>query len=257
MSQLAFLVNQDNCIGCHSCEMACKQQWQGVSTSSGSGGIVVEPNWRKVRHFEGGKYPKPVRLFLSLSCQHCEEPACAQACPTRRYIKRDPEWIRRQPWIKERSGKYYVVISPSREEEIPDNLIMSNGRLLEDGLVIYNDVIFGLEGRGDYRNHRCIQCGLCEKECPYQVPKKNPNPQDGHDPRWEKCIGCCTRVQQGMPPACVQNCMGLALEMKPLEVLKGLTSEVPGFRYEGTKPSVRFIPVRFPLPENITETTNL
>jgi len=130
MGQLAFVVNQDNCIGCHACEMACKQQWQ------------TELNWRKVRHFEGGEYPKPVRLFLSLSCHHCQEPACAQACPTKRYLKRDPEWIRRQSWIKERDGKFYVVITPTREEEIPGHLIMSDGKLLEDGLVIYNDVIW-------------------------------------------------------------------------------------------------------------------
>lgn len=254
MSQQGFLVNQDNCIGCHACEMACKQQWQ------------TELNWRRVRHFEGGKYPKavappriekPVRLFLSLSCHHCEEPSCAQACPTKRFIKRDPDWIRRQPWIKERNSKFYVVITPTREEEIPEHLITSNGRLLEDGLVIFNDVIFGTEGRGDYSKHRCIQCGLCEKECPYHVPKRNSEPQDKHGPRWEKCMGCYPKVQLGMPPACAQNCMGLALEMKSLERLKGLTTEVPGFRYEETKPSVRFIPVKFPIPANIVETTNL
>ncbi|MFN3467407.1 MAG: 4Fe-4S dicluster domain-containing protein [Candidatus Brocadiales bacterium] len=245
MSQQAFLVNQDNCIGCHACAMACKQQWQ------------TELNWRKVRHFEGGKYPKPVRLFLSLSCQHCEEPSCAQVCPTKRYVKRDPGWIRRQPWIRERDGRFYVVITPTREEEIPDHLIMSDGSLLEDGLVIYNDVVFGTGGRGDYRNHRCIQCGLCEKECPYHVPRKNPEPQDKYGSRWEKCIGCYPLVQQGMSPACARTCMGLALEMKPLEGLKGLTTEVVGFRYEGTKPSVRFIPVKFPLPDNVAETANL
>jgi Fe-S-cluster-containing dehydrogenase component len=225
--------------------MACKQQWQ------------TELNWRKVRHFEGGKYPKPVRLFLPVSCHHCEEPACARVCPTKRYIKRDPEWISRQPWIKERGGRFYVSITPTREEEIPENLIMSDGRLLEDGLVIYNDVTFEAEGRGDYRNHRCIQCGLCEKECPYHVPRRNAEPKDKYGPRWEKCIGCYPRVQQGMPPACAQNCMGLALEMKPLERLKGLTTEVPGFKYEATRPSVRFIPVKSPLPENVVETPNL
>lgn len=226
--------------------MACKQHWQ------------TELNWRKVHHFEGGKYPKPVRLFLPLSCQHCEEPVCAQVCPTKRYVKRDPEWISRQPWIKETEGKYYVVITPSRLEEIPGRLIMSNdGRPLEDGLVIYNDVVFGTEGRGDYKNHRCIQCGLCEKECPYHVPRLNPKPQDQYGPRWEKCIGCYPRVQQGMSPACAQGCMGLALEMKPLEILKGLSNEVPGFKYEATRPSVRFVPVRFPIPENIVETPNV
>lgn len=247
MGQLAFVVNQDNCIGCHACEMACKQQWQ------------TELNWRKVRHFEGGEYPKPVRLFLSLSCHHCQEPACAQACPTKRYLKRDPEWVRRQPWIKEKDGKFYVVITPTREEEIPDHLIMSDGKLLEDGLVIYNDVVFGMGGRGDYSNHRCIQCGLCEKECPYHVPRKNSEPQDKYGPRWEKCMGCYPLVQSasGGPPACARTCMGLALEMKPLETLVGLTDEVPGFRHEDTKPSVRFIPVKSPLPTNIVETPNL
>lgn len=248
MAQQAFLVNQYNCIGCHACEMGCKQQWQ------------TELNWRHVRHFEGGRYPNPVRLYLSLSCQHCEEPFCAQACPTKRYIKRDFAWMKRQPWIKMENGSISVVTTLGKEYEVPRKLLMAGERFFDDGLVIYNDVSFGEEGRGDYSNHRCILCGLCEVQCPYHVPKLNDKPTDGCGNRWEKCMGCYPRLQQGLPPVCSQVCMGLALDMmklKDLEADKGLIKEVPGFKYEDTKPCVRFKPLRPVLPDNIIETGNL
>lgn len=77
-NQFGFYFNQDNCIGCRACEGACKQQWQAD----------VGVRYRKVHIFEGGQYPAPITNYLSLSCNHCENPACVEVCPAKRIIKR-------------------------------------------------------------------------------------------------------------------------------------------------------------------------
>lgn len=74
----AFLVNSDRCIGCHACELACKNEYQ------------LEPavRWRKVYPFNRQGYGIQARTFASLACNHCENPACLKACPVTAYTKR-------------------------------------------------------------------------------------------------------------------------------------------------------------------------
>ena len=65
------------CIGCRCCEVACAEQ----------NGNPFEINWRKVGEIEGGSYPHTQRLYLSMGCNHCLEPACLQGCPVAAYTK--------------------------------------------------------------------------------------------------------------------------------------------------------------------------
>ncbi|NPV70231.1 MAG: molybdopterin-dependent oxidoreductase [Firmicutes bacterium] len=60
------------CIGCKACQIACKDR-----NNLGVGEFI-----RRVDTFEGGEYPRPEVYHLSLSCDHCESPACAGACPS-------------------------------------------------------------------------------------------------------------------------------------------------------------------------------
>ncbi len=72
--QLGFIYDQTKCIGCHACEGACKQanNWeQGVQ-------------WRKVL----SKGEGPNKVHLSMSCNHCANPACVSVCPVGAYKKR-------------------------------------------------------------------------------------------------------------------------------------------------------------------------
>lgn len=82
-NQVGFLFNQDNCIGCRSCEGACKQEYN----------LPVGVRRRQVVIQEGGKYPKPYRHYVSLACNHCADPACAKACPVGAYTKREKDGI--------------------------------------------------------------------------------------------------------------------------------------------------------------------
>lgn len=72
-----FGFNMNACIGCHSCEVACSEQ----------NGLPDGTSWRRVGEIEGGDHPTTRRFHLSMSCNHCVEPACLEGCPTNAYEK--------------------------------------------------------------------------------------------------------------------------------------------------------------------------
>lgn len=72
MGKISLKFYAEDCSGCHSCEVACKQEH----------GLGVGP--RVVRVLE--KAPN----FMPLFCHHCEDPPCAMACPEDA-ITKDPE----------------------------------------------------------------------------------------------------------------------------------------------------------------------
>ena len=63
MGKISIKFYEEDCSGCHSCEVACKQEH----------GLGVGP--RVVRVLE--KAPS----FKPLFCHHCDPPPCATACP--------------------------------------------------------------------------------------------------------------------------------------------------------------------------------
>lgn len=84
--QYVMLIDIKRCIGCHTCAVACKQ----------GNNLPNELWWNRVLTFGGpamdtahGKYPSLEMQFLTLNCQHCEDPACVKACPAEATYKRD------------------------------------------------------------------------------------------------------------------------------------------------------------------------
>lgn len=67
--RLALLVDLERCIGCKSCEVACKQE-HGLGPGEYRNRVV----WL-------GDHNRPALDFLTVACQHCERPACLRACP--------------------------------------------------------------------------------------------------------------------------------------------------------------------------------
>ncbi len=74
-----FGFDMNACIGCHSCEVACAEQ----------NGLPAGTVWRRVGEIEGGDHPQTRRFHLSMSCNHCLDPACLNGCPTNAYEKLD------------------------------------------------------------------------------------------------------------------------------------------------------------------------
>jgi len=75
--QYRFHFDMSKCIGCRCCEVACAEQ----------NGNTLDVNWRRVGEIEGGVYPFTQRLYLSMGCNHCLEPACLAGCPVEAYTK--------------------------------------------------------------------------------------------------------------------------------------------------------------------------
>lgn len=92
MTNYGMVIDQERCIGCNACYVACKEEnnvsmgsaWQRVMTEGGDN--IDEP---------AGSYPTDgtdgtfEMSYLPLGCQHCENPPCAKVCPVNATFKRD------------------------------------------------------------------------------------------------------------------------------------------------------------------------
>ena len=77
---LGFYVDLASCIGCKTCQVACKDR-RDIQ--------VAGPRLRRVDTFECGTYPEVAMFHLNISCNHCESPACVANCPTGAMYKDD------------------------------------------------------------------------------------------------------------------------------------------------------------------------
>ncbi len=72
MSRQGFYFDMDNCIGCRTCQVACKDK----------NNLDIGIFFRKVSSFEVGAYPQPGNYHYSGACNHCASPKCVEGCPT-------------------------------------------------------------------------------------------------------------------------------------------------------------------------------
>lgn len=78
MTQYAILTDLNRCVGCLGCSVACKVV----------NGVEIGSFWNKVLRIgpfpdgEGAQFPDVYTYFLPVTCQHCENPACVDVCPT-------------------------------------------------------------------------------------------------------------------------------------------------------------------------------
>lgn len=79
MTRYVMVADLRRCIGCQTCTAACK-----VSNATFPG-----VQWRKVLDMEVGEFPDVQRVFVPMGCQHCDEPACVEVCPSTASQKRD------------------------------------------------------------------------------------------------------------------------------------------------------------------------
>jgi formate dehydrogenase iron-sulfur subunit len=89
----ATLIDTTKCIGCRSCQVSCKQ-WNGLpgeTTKTPAAGLgFQEPRVLSAKTYvvitdklvdSPGSSTGYKQVFAKRQCMHCEEPACASACP--------------------------------------------------------------------------------------------------------------------------------------------------------------------------------
>lgn len=79
--QYGMVIDSRRCIGCHSCTVACKSEFDVP--------LGVNRSW--VEYVEKGTYPYVSRSFLPRLCNHCTEPPCVPVCPTNATYKREQD----------------------------------------------------------------------------------------------------------------------------------------------------------------------
>lgn len=81
MTQYGFYFDSTRCTGCKTCTLACKDKKD----------LPTNLVYRKVFDYEGGTWEQGANgayqttafmYHLSLACNHCENPACLENCPT-------------------------------------------------------------------------------------------------------------------------------------------------------------------------------
>jgi len=165
--------------------------------------------WARVLKEEFGDYPAR-RISLPLLCMHCREPECLRVCPT------------------------------GATQQRPDGIVVID-------------------------KNQCIGCRYCMVACPYNARYFYAGPRSyypaGFTPYEElgyqnhvpgtvqKCDFCVERLERGLEPACVANCMCKARYFGDLEdpesQVSRLIRERRGFQLNpelGTDPSVYYLP---------------
>ena len=171
--QYGFFTDTTVCIGCKSCEVACKE-WNNLPAddvgltghSYDNTGALSANTWRHVNFIEkkqtdpGDSNERPLRgvrdndqnpfqsgwLMMSDVCKHCHHAPCMEACPTGALFKTE-----------------------------------------FDTVVVQQDI--------------CNGCGYCVSACPFGVVDLNPIDGKAH-----KCTLCYDRLKGGLEPACAKAC---------------------------------------------------
>ena len=80
-----LVIDLERCIGCHTCTVACKLE-NGFENGSG---IHVQTIGGPHRDTPAGKAPDLRMHFLPITCMHCDDPPCMEACPLKAVSKNE------------------------------------------------------------------------------------------------------------------------------------------------------------------------
>jgi anaerobic dimethyl sulfoxide reductase subunit B len=86
-TRYGFYIDSSSCTGCKACQIACKDK----------NNLPVGVMWRRVVESQGGDWlPRnkawlttAFAYFISVACNHCDLPICAEVCPTQAITQLD------------------------------------------------------------------------------------------------------------------------------------------------------------------------
>ncbi|MCK9418228.1 MAG: 4Fe-4S dicluster domain-containing protein [Nitrospirae bacterium] len=91
--QKAVLVDLTRCIGCRSCQVACKSWNERSVKKTVNQGVYTNPpklnsdTYTRIEFLEGASGQAPAWHFIKDQCMHCDDPACVSACPVGAFKK--------------------------------------------------------------------------------------------------------------------------------------------------------------------------
>jgi formate dehydrogenase iron-sulfur subunit len=221
---MGFFTDTTVCIGCKSCEVACKQWNDLPSDGSRPGGkrhsydytgALSASTWRHVRYVETVKTPQ--MPDLPATAGHFAEPA---------------------PGPKDEVGPSLLEIAEGRSASatLGGDGVEADGALL-DRWVFMSDVCKHCSNAGCLdacptgalirtefetvivQSDVCNGCGYCVPSCPFGVVDR-----DHDDGRASKCTLCYDRLEDGLEPACAKACPTDSIQFGPYDELVAVAS---------------------------------
>lgn len=206
MTRLGMVIDTKRCIACHACSMACKIEnnlpdgvwWNRTLTDGGTG--IDTPK---------GEWPNNEMGFVTLSCQHCESPACVEACP----------------------------VGATYKDESTGEVVQDYDRCIGCRICMAACPYEGVRFFNWDEPHHVVEHAVGDVDAPVH--------QKGVV---EKCTLCQHRRAKGLEPACIEVCTGRARffgdfddpdsTVSKLIVSRGHRQLMPE---KGTNPSVYYL----------------
>lgn len=258
--QLAMVMDLNKCIGCQTCTVACKTQW-----TNRNGREYMY--WNNVETYPGTGYPKNwMELGGGFDAAGDLQPGVIPNLEADYGVPWDYNYdsLTTQGLLdKTGAAGFHPHVSPTWGPNWDED--EGAGAFPQDNYFFYlpricnhctnpgclsacpRDAIFKREEDGVVLVDldRCQGYRYCIAGCPYKKIYFNPKISKS-----EKCILCFPRIEQGLPPACAQQCVGRIrfvgfLDDEESQVYKlvhkykvalGLRSDY------GTQPNVYYIP---------------
>ena len=77
MEKNIFIFDQNKCVGCHACVVACMNE----------NGFQLSGLWRNIYNSDNSHLPTLPLFYLSLACNHCDDAPCLKNCPALAYSR--------------------------------------------------------------------------------------------------------------------------------------------------------------------------